>query len=167
MESYLRELDIKYVITKKISKEGHRSSRLCVWGLEKAIPLLQKLYFGRKQDKIGLTRKYNKFLELLNKTKTTIDYKIGITRNLLYKKSDKNIVVSITDKSNLLPMKMFNNFTEAIEFKKKIIKEFNTLEFRLRELIDYHDYSNQLNYLLQQDKVKLQSCNHNTDTLPK
>lgn len=167
LESYLKQLDIKYAITKKTSEQGHKSSRLCVWGLEKAIPLLQRLYLGREQDKIGLTRKYSKFLELLNKTKNTIDYKVGIRRDIFYKKSDKNIVVSITDKSRLLPIKMFNNFTEAIEFKKKIIEEFNTLEFRLRKLIDYHDYSNQLNYLLEQDKVKSQSCNHSTDMLPK
>lgn len=61
-----QQLNIKYYISKFISKKNHKSSVFGIANLSDVIKLGNFLYSNYQQDGIGLSRKYNKFLEILN-----------------------------------------------------------------------------------------------------
>lgn len=97
----------------------------------------QYIYRNHKKDKIGLTRKYKKYLSIIESCKNFIDFKVCVSYNSTYKKSNKKFVVGITSNKNKIPHPRFNTFEEAFKEKLKLIKQFNTLEYKLRNLINY------------------------------
>lgn len=60
-EALLQSLNIKYTLEKKINKSGHRVSVIRIRNLKGIYGLGSYIYNGFEIDKIGLTRKYQKF----------------------------------------------------------------------------------------------------------
>jgi len=60
MENLFKKLNIKYSINKSISKVG-KSSTICIRNKQGCKSFLDYIYNGVETDKIGLTRKYQKY----------------------------------------------------------------------------------------------------------
>lgn len=63
-EELCRQLNVRYAITQKTSKKGHRSSAFRISGIRNCQALLGPMYTGYEQDGIGFTRKWKKYEEL-------------------------------------------------------------------------------------------------------
>ena len=133
------KIEFKLTKTVRLSEKGvpQRNSKINICGLEKVLKLLNYIYDNNLiHDKLGLYRKYIKYIELIEKTKDFINFKNGIS----YSSSCINHYrVQIRhNNSNLLDNAP--TIEEALLKKSKLIKENNTKEYKLIKLINYWDF---------------------------
>lgn len=69
IENLFNKLNIKYCIQRLIQKNGHKFSRIIISNKEGIIKLGEYIYKNYNQDKIGLNRKFIKYLEIENTKK--------------------------------------------------------------------------------------------------
>lgn len=65
MEKIYKELQINYKIKYQISKKGHKSSYIRITNRKDCLKFLNYIYQNTNKDKCFLSRKYNKYLDLI------------------------------------------------------------------------------------------------------
>jgi hypothetical protein len=76
-----KKLQIEYSIHRAISRRGHKSSSFVIYGIYNVKKIGEYLYSSYKEDNIGLFRKYEKYLEIIDRARTqTSKYKY-VSRN--------------------------------------------------------------------------------------
>lgn len=138
MEKLCERLNIGYKITKneyklKNSKIYHGST-LYVYGAINSMIILNYIYKNREDDKIGLYRKYEKYLSIVNNLKN----KVAKTSNIQKFKNKNNFVYRVCIcEDGIRTIKTLNSEMEALKFKYETISNRKTWEYRIRELINY------------------------------
>jgi hypothetical protein len=134
----LNKLNIQNSEHKYITLNGNRSD-VTINGYENTIKFCNYIYQNYEKDKIGLKRKYNKYQELIKNCKKFIDYKNGV-QIYTTKTKEKKFRIETVDNLINIPVNYYSKLEDAILNKFLIIKNYNTLEFRLRKMINYWEY---------------------------
>ena len=136
LKKYLNSLRVQFRLYKRESSYGNASS-INVCGFLNTLKLLNDIYKNRSINGLGLTRKYVKYLNIIESCKKHVDYKVNVLYTPSYKKSNKKFVVYISHNGRVLPTKRFETFQEGLDEKMRLIKEYDTLEYKLRCLTNY------------------------------
>lgn len=67
LEEIFKKLSISYKITKRVQNSNSRSSKIQCTNTEDILKLLSYVYDNFEVDKIGLDRKYQKYLQIVNR----------------------------------------------------------------------------------------------------
>ena len=104
LEDMVKQLNIKYSIRRIINKKSMHSI-LYIGGKTNSLLFLDWLYLNYDKDKIGLMRKYNKYIEIVN-------YK-NIKKDMSGSNAPKAKIIKIFDNNNNLRYICNGNFDEV------------------------------------------------------
>jgi hypothetical protein len=138
MEELCKQLNIEYKIIKQEykTKTGkiYRGSTFSIYNTINSLTILNYIYQNRDADKIGLYRKYEKYLSIIDKSRA----KIIATSNIQKIKNKNNYTYRVSVCCNHAKIvKTLNTEIEAIKFKYITILKEKTSEYKIRKLINY------------------------------
>lgn len=138
----LNNMKINFSIRKSkyLTKNGkiYKGSTLVIYNYENCLFLLNYLYQNYNNDKLGLKRKQKIYEKIISKCKKSIKKRHCIKQ--IFNKNETVYQMVVTD-NNKKFIKTLKTEKDAINYKKQTIKINNTKEYRLRNLINYWEFT--------------------------
>ncbi len=127
VKKILEKLDVKYRVVRTISNVGNKSSIISITGKTHTLKFMDYLYNNKNLDKIGMNRKYDKYL-LINRERKNKEFNTVYKYVYLYKSGKYVVRITKNKQNNLkedLYLGSFNTKEEAIKTVDNFLSKNN------------------------------------------